>query len=129
MFKYYCTCSLFSFFSTSPFRPDHHPVCSQLWMLSTGVLKQSLNSFLSCPTGNRWQVPAPDDAQRRADGAVHKAGPRAKDLRVPREATANPAPQEQRLVAARGERPAASTPQRQSRCQLETHPPPRPLTT
>lgn len=53
------------------------------------------------PTGNRWQVPAADDAQRRPDGAVDQAGPGAEDLRVPREAAANSAPEEQRLVAPR----------------------------
>lgn len=57
-------------------------------------------------TGNRWQVPAPDDSQRRPDRAVNKARPCTENLRVSREAAANSTPEDKRLVAPQ----AVSTP-------------------
>lgn len=51
------------------------------------------------PTGNRWQVASPDDPERRPHRTVHKTRPRAQNLRVSREAAANPAPEDQRLIA------------------------------
>lgn len=50
------------------------------------------------PTGNRWQVASPDDPERRPHRTVHKTWPRAQNLRVSREAAANPAPEDQRLI-------------------------------
>lgn len=74
-------------------RPPPVPNC---WQRARTSIK---HIFSLCLTGNRWQVPAPDDAQRCLDRAVDKTGPCAEDLRVSREAAADSAPEEQRVVA------------------------------
>lgn len=78
---------------------------------------KDVNFFHLHLTGNRRQVSAADDTQRRADGAVHQARPRAENLRVPREAAANAAPEEQCRVATLAPTSTPPPPQWQSPCQ------------